>query len=460
VNSEVLPPGPGADAPELLAADGAGVGPAAIVRELARDLLFQGRLTRADAVRLQSALRDHDWPNVRITVHRALARHPQILPPHAVDPAAAPEREVAVVLVRLVLRLCEALPKIAASDPALEAKVDSIRSLLTEGLTPERLHGVDARVTELIDQQVRMQRNLQEARSSLKDMLTLVVGRLGIVDSSTTRFQERVDVYRGELDGQTDAAAVRAIVGRLLADTQEVSEAIRQSQEELAQARHRVESYEMRVRNLEQELAQTARMIQNDPLTHALNRRGLDAVFRVEAARAARYRVPLTVVMIDLDDFKGLNDSLGHAAGDQALVHFVTTTQACLRTTEFIARTGGEEFAILFPATGITAAVDAIRRLQRELARSQFPNDGQGRVMTFSGGAAAWHPGESLAQVLQRADAAMYQAKRSGKNLVVIAPDAPETAAAAAGAAAIDSVPAAPGPDECAPPGASPPDCA
>jgi len=424
MNTRASQAGPGGEGAEPLAAASAAAGPAAIVRELARDLMQQRRLLREDAARVEGALRDHDWPAVRAIIERALARHPQILPPHQAAPAEsratapAGQQEILAGLLRLVLRLCDALPKLAVSDSGIDAKLESIRAALAQGLTAESIQGLDARITELIDQQVQLHQNLQEARSSLKDMLTLVVGRLGVVGTSTSRFQERVDGYRGELDGQTDAAAVRRIVGSLLADTQIVSEEIRQSQQELSEARRKVESYEMRVRSLEQELEQTSRMVQNDPLTHALNRRGLDEVFRIEAARASRYKVPLTMVVVDLDDFKLINDSLGHAAGDRALVHFVTTTQACLRSTEYIARTGGEEFVIVFPATSIESAVDAVRRLQRELARSEFPHDGKTIAMTFSGGAAAWHVGESLGQVLQRADAAMYEAKRAGKNRV------------------------------------------
>jgi len=152
-----------------------------------------------------------------------------------------------------------------------------------------------------------------------------------------------------------------------------------------------------------------------------LNRRGLEDLLRIEMARATRYGAPLSLVMVDLDDFKAINDSLGHAAGDRALVHFVTTAQACLRSTERIARTGGEEFVIAFAATPVEDAADAVRRLQRALAASAFEHEGQSRVLSFSGGATAWLAGEALEQTLRRADAAMYAAKRAGKNRVVIA---------------------------------------
>ena len=158
--------------------------------------------------------------------------------------------------------------------------------------------------------------------------------------------------------------------------------------------------------------------MQKDPLTFALNRRGLESAFRVEAARAARYTAPLAVVVIDIDDFKRLNDSLGHVVGDRALVHLATTLQTTLRPTDFIARLGGEEFALLLPATDLNEAFDASERLRRELAQRPFMWDGVPRSITFSAGVAQWRDAESLEDLVQRADGAMYQAKRAGKNRV------------------------------------------
>ncbi len=346
--------------------------------------------------------------------------------PRSVDaPAGLPGtqdgHEAAAGLLRILLQLCDALPRLLVHDPDLSDRLGPIRVLLTARPTRERLDEVEARLAAILDQQISLQINFQDTRSSIKDMLGLLVQRLGSIGASTERYQGQVGAYQKELEAGPGPEALVRVVDGLLRDTRAVSHEIRQSQQDLAEARRKVEAYEMRVRALEQELAQTSRMIQNDPLTHALNRRGLDEVFRIEVSRAVRYQVPLTVVMIDLDDFKSINDSLGHAAGDRALIHFVTTTQACLRSTEIIARTGGEEFVVAFPATPVESAVEAVRRLQRELARNEFAHDGHVRVLTFSGGATTWADGETLAQTLQRADAAMYAAKRAGKNRVVIA---------------------------------------
>jgi diguanylate cyclase len=426
------PPGEGGD---VLGPVGGGHGPAGVIREMARDLLRQQRLQVSEASRIEVALRDHDWTTVRTYIELALARGAGSNPAPAAQAAAAPPQPVAAApatgatdndaaaagLLRILLQLCDALPRLLVHDPDLSDRLGPIRALLTARPTRERLEEVEARLAAVLEQQIALQMNLQDARSSIKDMLGLLVQRLGSVGASTERFQEQVGAYQQELDTQLGPEALGRVVDGLLRDTRAVSLEIRQSQQDLADARCKVEAYEMRVRALEQELAQTSRMVQNDPLTHALNRRGLDEVFRIEVSRAVRYQVPLTVVMVDLDDFKVINDTLGHAAGDRALIHFVTSAQACLRSTELIARTGGEEFVLAFPATPVESAVEAVRRLQRELARNEFVHDGDVRTLTFSGGATTWTDGESLAQTLQRADAAMYAAKRAGKNRVVIA---------------------------------------
>jgi len=418
-----LPLGPQAEGGELLGAAGSGHGPAAIIREMARDLLRQQRLQASEAARIDAALRDHDWSTVRSYIDLALGRGAVAAPAPAVAaPTTAQDGDEATAgLLRILLQMFDALPRLLVHDPDLSDRLGPIRALLTARPTRERLEEVEARLTALLEQQIALHVNMRDARSSIKDMLGLLVQRLGSIGTSTDRFQEQVGSYQRELEANPEPAVLERVVDGLLRDTRAVSLAIRQSQQDLADARRKVEAYETRVRALEQELAQTSRMVQNDPLTHALNRRGLDEIFRVEVSRAVRYQVPLTVVMIDLDDFKIINDTLGHAAGDRALIHFVTTAQACLRSTELIARTGGEEFVLAFPATPVESAFEAVRRLQRELARNPFVHDGTVRVMTFSGGATSWLDGETLAQTLQRADAAMYAAKRAGKNRVVIA---------------------------------------
>jgi diguanylate cyclase len=182
-----------------------------------------------------------------------------------------------------------------------------------------------------------------------------------------------------------------------------------------------VQESENKIKQLEQELAQVSELVHEDQLTGALNRRGLDTVFEREGSRAHRNRSPLCVALLDLDDFKRLNDSLGHQAGDHALIHLSSVIQETLRPSDSVTRYGGEEFVLLLPDIELKEAVETIERLQRELTKKFFLHENERVLVTFSAGVALLNPEESLEDVVGRADKAMYHAKKAGKNRVFAA---------------------------------------
>jgi diguanylate cyclase len=124
----------------------------------------------------------------------------------------------------------------------------------------------------------------------------------------------------------------------------------------------------------------------------------------------------LAVGLIDIDNFKKLNDSLGHAAGDAALRALAAQVRDALRPADHVARFGGEEFVVLLPGTALAEAQEVLTRLQRGLSMALFMHEGREVFVTFSAGVTAWRPGESLDSAVERADAALYEAKRTGKN--------------------------------------------
>ena len=123
--------------------------------------------------------------------------------------------------------------------------------------------------------------------------------------------------------------------------------------------------------------------------------------------------------LLDIDNFKKLNDSLGHAAGDQALAHLATVARECMRPQDTLARYGGEEFVILLPDTPLEKGIEAMTRLQRELTKRFFLSGTEKILITFSAGVAQLVEGESGMDAVKRADQAMYLAKRAGKNRVI-----------------------------------------
>lgn len=158
----------------------------------------------------------------------------------------------------------------------------------------------------------------------------------------------------------------------------------------------------------------------HDPLTGALNRRAFALLAEKQVAQAARTGRPLAVLMMDLDHFKRINDTLGHAAGDAALLHLVAVLQAGLREHDLLCRVGGEEFCLLLPDTREAGARSVAERLQQALADTPFVWEGKHWPLTASFGVATVASGlDSAESLLQRADQAVYRAKEAGRNQVV-----------------------------------------
>ena len=160
-------------------------------------------------------------------------------------------------------------------------------------------------------------------------------------------------------------------------------------------------------------------MLFRSALTGALNRKGMDEALESEVGRLRRQGGSLSLALLDIDNFKKLNDSLGHAAGDAALVHLTEVTHQAIRPQDTLARYGGEEFVVLLPNTPLEDGVSAMVRVQRELTRRFFLNNNDKVLITFSCGVAEMSGEETPYDTLKRADAAMYLAKRAGKNRVV-----------------------------------------
>lgn len=157
-------------------------------------------------------------------------------------------------------------------------------------------------------------------------------------------------------------------------------------------------------------------LAREDPLTGAINRRGMDEVLPIEFSRAHRSGEPLTLVMIDLDHFKRYNDRRGHPAGDAVLRGSAQAWLKQLRPTDKLARYGGEEFTLVLPGTDVSQAAQLVQRLRPLVPDRQ----------TFSAGIAKWDGTETAVEVLQRADAALLQAKKAGRNRTMIAGEEPQ----------------------------------
>lgn len=159
-----------------------------------------------------------------------------------------------------------------------------------------------------------------------------------------------------------------------------------------------------------------SRLAWTDPLTGVPNRRRLEALLEQEIERATRGGLPLSLVTLDLDDFKQLNDNFGHDAGDAALVEAARLIAACLRAGDRFGRWGGEEFTVIAPETTVGDARHLADRIRAAVENHDFG----GRRLSASFGVAAYRPGDSATVLVKRSDLALYRAKTLGKNRVEV----------------------------------------
>jgi diguanylate cyclase len=327
-------------------------------------------------------------------------------------------------LLALCASLTTGLTDLAEDGSWARAQGESLRQGLGDGGSARAVRAA----RNLLDDARASQRALQSerlyARDALKQMVRQVLSELGDLSSVTGRFNDKVSAYAQVIESADSLASLAEVVREMVGESRAVHELVAGARERLAAEHARGAALETRVLGLESELRRLADEVSTDALTQVANRRGLAQAFAQESARSARdgqQAAPLAVGLIDIDNFKKLNDSLGHAAGDVALQSLAARVKEWLRPVDHIARFGGEEFVVLLPGTPVAEAQQVLTRLQRRLSASLFMHQGQEVFVTFSAGVTAWRPGETVEAALARADEGLYEAKRTGKNRSCIA---------------------------------------
>lgn len=332
---------------------------------------------------------------------------------------AEDDHELLRAMQRLVRLLFENIAGLVGEDAWVRGQLVAMRALVDGQINYHTLFEAERGLAEIVAKQGKLKDNLLEAKDKLKHLISSFIDRIGEITSNTGVYQERLSAYSKRISEVEDIGQLAEMVDSLTTDMGGIQSVLRASHEELIEARSHVVQAELRIMALEKELDQVSNLVREDQLTGALNRRGLEEAFAREIARAERMHAPLSVALLDIDHFKRLNDSMGHHAGDQALIHLAKVIRDLLRPTDSLSRYGGEEFLILLANTGDEEATQVLRRLQRQLTKEFFLHDQQKVLITFSAGVVQWQPQETREQVVARADAAMYRAKAEGRNRVV-----------------------------------------
>ena len=263
----------------------------------------------------------------------------------------------------------------------------------------------------------RKQQIINNAQATILQALDSMSAAIGDAHHNTGRFAGHLKEFTAETAGPLSPEVFGHSV-------RVIAEQARQSGEELSRVQARLQESEAQVKQMAEDLAQIRAEVYIDALSGLFNRRRFDSALESLVSKAAQEHEPFSLLLIDIDEFKGINDRYGHVFGDQVIQSVSQAIKASVKGRDIAARYGGDEFAVLLPETGGhggATVAEYIRRIIERRRISDFTGDGEMVAVTVSVGLATLKGTEMALELLRRADKALYQAKKSGRNQVVAA---------------------------------------
>lgn len=338
---------------------------------------------------------------------------------HRLSFVAEDQAEIKKTLLKLLKLVFENIGDLSIEDQWLQGQMETLKAASAPPLTLRRLDEVERLLKDVVHKQKDAKYKALEAQDEMRQMLAAFIERLSHMSQSTGSFQEKLEESARLIESAKTLAEIAPVLKEVVSATRTISKDTLSARDELNGMREQANKTQAEIAKLHQELDRVSTQARHDPLTGALNRRGLEEILEREISTVRRKETPLSVSLLDIDNFKALNDTLGHEMGDSALSHLAQVARECMRPQDTLARFGGEEFVILLPDTPLDKGVEAMTRLQRELTKRFFLAGSEKILITFSAGVAQLANEEAGMDAIRRADQAMYLAKRAGKNRVI-----------------------------------------
>lgn len=321
-------------------------------------------------------------------------------------------------LLGLLRMVFENIGDLSPENPWLQNQMNALIQAAEPPLSARRLEDLHRQLRDVIHKQAEAKERGLQAQALMKQALSTFIERLGEVTASSGHYQEQLEQCATQLQTATSLDEMAPALHDAIQATRAMVVESQRVGDELQLLRERTTQAEAEVLRLQAELDRMSAVACHDMLTGVLNRKGLEEVVERELSRARRLGSHVCLALLDIDDFKKINDEHGHVVGDAALKHLADVARSALRPADSVARYGGEEFVIVLPDTEVSEAEEVVSRLQRALTTQLFLQDTKGLLITFSAGVTQLSPDEGSGPALRRADQAMYLAKRSGKNRV------------------------------------------
>jgi diguanylate cyclase (GGDEF)-like protein len=263
--------------------------------------------------------------------------------------------------------------------------------------------------------------HLDRQRNEINKLQTTLAQKVHEAIVQNKEFGDLLRIERNALQQAENVTEVATLRRILLGGVDELLHGQQALAENLAGTGEVLQLIESDSARLQDELQKVRLLSMTDEFTGLPNRRAFLRRLDDELRRAQRYDTPLTLAILDLDEFKAVNDNHGHLAGDRILRCYATQVLSIFRHHDMVARYGGEEFSVLFPNTVLEGAQAALHKVRHKAGDSHCEHDGAVLPLpTFSAGITLYRPGESPTALIARADRALYRAKHLGRNRVEI----------------------------------------
>jgi len=300
-------------------------------------------------------------------------------------------------------------------------KIDDLTEKLISEEKTKKLHSVFEKDKKNIVTYIKKQKEyLKDREDEFKDIIDLLTKAMAVIDNDNQVYNEKIYKQSEKLEKITLLDDIKKIKNELIIEVENIRKTVREK--ELHDS-EKLEKLSKRVNTLNVELEKAKEESVKDGLTGVYNRKAFDRYIRKLVEQNTVTKAPFSILLLDIDDFKKINDSFGHQTGDRMLMALAHKCGEFIRSDDFLARYGGEEFVVVLPGASLRNAVKKGELICKEIAKARYALEESEEdtiiSITLSIGASVHKKGDTVATVIERADKALYKAKRNGKNQVV-----------------------------------------
>ncbi|BBO80116.1 hypothetical protein DSCO28_06820 [Desulfosarcina ovata subsp. sediminis] len=274
--------------------------------------------------------------------------------------------------------------------------------------------------TKILDHIQRQKTYLAERETEFREIIDLMTAAMTGLDDGNRDFYTSIRSQGERFDAITRLDDIKRIKNEMLREVDKLREMVRQKENQDQKA---LEALSSQVEVLKQELSRARHSANTDALTGVNNRKALDHYLAGLVDRNCVSRTPFSLLMMDLDDFKQLNDTYGHTVGDRMLLAFAEKCKSVIRKDDFLGRYGGEEFTLVLPGASLRHATKKAKQLCQTIAAGRYAADDTPSTdvlsVTVSIGVGCYRKGDTVTSLIDRTDQCLYEAKTNGKNRVV-----------------------------------------